>query len=71
MTDGRAASGRLWGHITSDPTTGPTPKETTMTTTSAPSLVQQWIVVTDERGAQLLVARWVSDSRRVDAAGIA
>jgi hypothetical protein len=42
-----------------------------MTTTSAPSLVQQWIVVTDERGAQLLVARWVSDSERVDAAGIA
>jgi hypothetical protein len=42
-----------------------------MNRTSAPSLVQQWTVVTDERGAQLLVARWVSDSRRSDAAGIA
>jgi hypothetical protein len=42
-----------------------------MNSTSTPSLVQQWIVVTDEWGAQLLVARWVSDSQRIDAAGIA
>jgi hypothetical protein len=36
-----------------------------------PSLTQQWFVVTDERGAELLVTRWVTDSARGDAAGIA
>ena len=41
-----------------------------MNRTSAPSLAQQWIVVTDERGARLL-APWVGDSQRSDAAGIA
>jgi hypothetical protein len=67
VTDGRAGQARQWDHTD----TGSTQKETTMNTTSASSLVQQWFVVTDERGAQLLVARWVSDSHRIDAAGAA
>jgi len=34
-------------------------------------LIQQWTVVTDERGSESLVARWVSDSAQSDAAGTA
>ena len=32
-----------------------------MNSISASGLTQRWIVVTDERGASLLVATWVSD----------
>jgi hypothetical protein len=42
-----------------------------MERTSTSSLTQLWFVTTDERGAQLLVARWVTDSAQSDAAGIA
>jgi hypothetical protein len=42
-----------------------------MNATPAPRLVQQWHVATDASGAHLLLARWVSDSERSDAAGVA
>jgi hypothetical protein len=42
-----------------------------MNTTSTSSLTQHWFVATDEHGADLLVSRWVSESARADAAGIA
>jgi hypothetical protein len=34
------------------------------------SLIQRWYVRTDEHGAELLVARWVSDAGRSDATEI-
>ena len=33
-----------------------------MNSSSTNGLTQQWIVVTDERGASLLVAKWVPDT---------
>jgi hypothetical protein len=34
-------------------------KETTMRTEERPTLVQHWIVVTDDQGTEHLEARWV------------
>jgi hypothetical protein len=42
-----------------------------MHTPSTPSLVQQWLVITDDQGSPRLVARWIDDSAHSEAAGIA
>jgi hypothetical protein len=34
-------------------------KEMTMRNEERPTLIQRWIIVTDERGAEHLEARWV------------